>query len=273
MERRQPDGVERSLEQNVAMILAAGYDGISISISDPELARRAASLISPYRKVIEAQCFPKTVDDLKPALELAEKLGVHHLDVQADVRPRRIADCLPLIEGWRRLWEQVDFPVYLETHRDRLTTDLYFTLDLLDCVPDLKLLADLSHIMVGREFSVPISPENQIYMRKIIDSSWAFHGRVASREQVQVEISFPVHRQWLEIFLGWWDYGFRSWSRRAGPDDSLAFVCELGPRPYAIVDRDGNDTTDRWEEALLLKRAVEALWNNSGAGKAPSHTV
>jgi len=271
MERRQPDGVERSLEQNVEMILAAGYDGISMSISDPELARRAAQLIRPYRKVIEAQCFPKTVDDLKPALEFAAKLGVHHLDVQADVRPRTIADCFPLIEGWQRLSEQVDFPVYLETHRDRMTTDLYFTLDLLDCFPDLKLLADLSHIMVGREFSVPISSENQSYMRKIIDSSWAFHGRVASREQVQVEISFPVHRQWLEIFLGWWDYGFRSWSRRAGPDDSLAFVCELGPRPYAIVDRDGNDTTDRWEEALLLKTAVEALWNNSGSGNAPSH--
>jgi hypothetical protein len=149
-----------------------------------------------------------------------------------------------------------------------MTTDLYFTLDLLDRFPDLKLLADLSHFLVGREFSVPISPENQIYMRRIIDSSWAFHGRVASREQVQVEISFPAHRQWLEIFLGWWDYGFRSWSRRAGPDASLAFVCELGPQPYAIVDRDGNDTTDRWEEALLLKGEAEALWSNCRSGKA-----
>ena len=271
MERRQPDGAERSLEESVEMILAAGYDGISTSISDPELAQRAGNLLRPYGKAIEAQCFPKTVDDLKPALELAAKLGVHHLDVQPDVRPRRIADCFPLIEGWQRLSEQVDFPVYLETHRDRLTTDLYFTLDLLDCFPDLKLLADLSHIMVGREFSVPISPENEIYMRKIIDNSWAFHGRVASREQVQIEISFPVHRQWLEIFLEWWDYGFRSWARRAGPDDTLAFVCELGPRPYAIVDRDGNDTTDRWEEALLLKRAVEALWNNCSSGEALDH--
>lgn len=54
--------------------------------------------------------------------------------------------------------------------------------------------------------------------------------RVASREQVQVEVSFPRHRMWLDLFLGWWEYGMRSWSQRAGANDELSFVCELGPR-------------------------------------------
>ncbi len=57
------------------------------------------------------------------------------------MRPRRIEDCVAYLDGWRRLIEQVDFPVYFETHRDRMTTDLFFTLDLLDCFPDLQLLA------------------------------------------------------------------------------------------------------------------------------------
>ena len=80
----------------------------------------------------EGQCFPKTVDDLKPVLEIATEFPLHHLDLQPDVRPRRLDDCLPLLEGWMRLAEQVDFPVYIETHRDRMTTDLYFTLDILE---------------------------------------------------------------------------------------------------------------------------------------------
>jgi len=260
MERRHTDGIERSIEQNVEMILGAGFDGISMSVTDATAARRVAALVKPHKKAMEAQWFPRTIDDLKPALELCTELGVHHLDVQADVRPRKVADCIPLLEGWRRLAEQVDFPVYFETHRDRMTTDLYFTLDLLECFPDLKLLGDLSHFLVGREFATPISDENHAHMHRIIDNCWAFHGRVASREQVQIEISFPAHKMWLDIFLDWWRYGFESWRRRAGADDSLAFVCELGPKPYAIIGRDGNDTTDRWQEALLLRDHVRKLW-------------
>lgn len=268
MERRHPDGVERSLEQNVEMILGAGYDGVSMSFTNAAHARRVAALLKPHGKAMEGQCFPRTVDDLKPVLELCTEIGVHHLDIQADVRPRRVADCVPLLEGWRRLAEQVGFPVYFETHRDRMTTDLYFTLDLLDCFPDLKLLGDLSHFLVGREFAVPISAENHAYIHRIIENCWAFHGRVASREQVQIEISYPAHKPWLDIFLGWWDYGFRSWRRRAGPGDSLAFVCELGPRPYAIIDRDGNDSTDRWADALLLRDHVRKLWDALPAATA-----
>jgi hypothetical protein len=263
MERRHTDGVERTLEQNIEMIVGAGYDGVSMSFTDAALARRASALLKPTGKIIEAQCFPRTIDDLAPALELADSVGVHHLDIQADVRPRRLQDCVPLIEGWRRLAEQVDFPVYFETHRDRMTTDLYFTLDLLDRFPDLPLLGDLSHFLVGREFATPISVDNHAYIQRILDNCWAFHGRVASREQVQIELSFPHHRVWLDIFLGWWKYGFESWKRRARPDDTLAFVCELGPQPYAITGRDGNDTTDRWQEALLLRDYVRKIWDAS----------
>jgi hypothetical protein len=263
MERRHSDAVERSLEQNVKMILEAGFDGVSMTVSDVAAARRTAALLKPHGKSMEAQCFPKSVDELKPALELCTELGVHHLDIQADVRPRRIAECIPLLEGWRRLAEQVQFPVYFETHRDRMMTDLYFTLDLLDCFPDLKLLGDLSHFLVGREFAVPISAENQSYMHRIIDHCWAFHGRVASREQVQVEISFPHHKMWFDIFLSWWEYGFKSWRRRANSDESLAFVCELGPKPYAIAGPDGNDASDRWMEALMMKDAIRELWGST----------
>jgi hypothetical protein len=261
MERRHTDGWERTLEENVKMIADAGFDGVSAHCTNRDDYRRLAALRAQFGLDAEGQCFPATIDDLQPALEIATEFGLHHLDVQPDVRPRDKRECLALLDGWQRLAEQVDFPVYIETHRDRMTTDLYFTLDLLDERPDLRLLADLSHYLVAREFAWPVSEENHAFMKRIIDHSWAFHGRVASREQVQVEISFEPHRMWVDLFLGWWHYGFESWRSRAGEHESLAFVCELGPKPYAIIGRDGNDTTDRWAESLMMHDWVRALWD------------
>lgn len=260
MERRQPDGLERSLEMNLEMIVEARYGGVSTDWRNRETSRRIAAFLKPHGLVVEGQCFPKTVDDLKSVLEIGTETGLHHLDIQPDVRPRTLKECMPLIEGWTRLAEEVDFPVYIETHRDRMTTDLFFVLDLLDAFPNLKLLGDLSHFLVGREFATPVDETNHSYIHRVLDNCWALHGRVASREQVQVEVSFPHHKMWFDLFLGWWEYGIRSWRKRAGANDSLSFVCELGPQPYAIAGPDGADLSDRWSDALIIREAVEKLW-------------
>jgi hypothetical protein len=113
---------------------------------------------------------------------------------------------------------------------------------------------------VGREFAWPVSEDNHALIRRILDNSWAFHGRIASREQVQIELSFPHHRMWVELFREWWTYGFQSWGLRAGSDDALTFTCELGPKPYAITGSDGNDTTDRWQESIALMAIAREIW-------------
>ena len=125
------------------------------------------------------------------------------------------SDCIPLLDGWRRLADQAGVAVHVETHRDRMTTDLFFTLQLLDCFPDLRLTADVSHYLVGREFAWPVDEVNHAMIHRILDNSWGIHGRIASREQVQISLGFPQHQGWVELFMGWWEYAIRSWRKRA----------------------------------------------------------
>jgi hypothetical protein len=121
-----------------------------------------------------------------------------------------------------------------------------------------------------------VEEENHSLIRRILDLSWAFHGRVASREQVQVQISFPHHKPWVDLFLGWWEEGFRLWRAKAPPDGRLVFTTELGPPDwYAITGPDGLEMSDRWQEALQLKDLIEGIWQRleAEASDAPVSEV
>lgn len=260
MERRRPDGLEWSLDEKLEMIRAAGYDGCGVRFADYAYARTVTGYLRAHGMSWQAQCYPRTVDDLKPIIEHVQELGADHINLQPDVRPYRIEACIPYIEGWCRLAADAGIALQIETHRDRMTTDLFFTLQLLDRFPELRFTADLSHYLVGREFAWPVSEENHALIHRILDNAWGFHGRVASREQIQIQTSFAHHQGWVELFMGWWAHGFRSWCRRAPADASLTFLCELGPAPYAITGADGYELSDRWSEALAMKDAVRALW-------------
>ena len=265
MERRRPDGLEWSLDQKLAMIRDAGFDGAGVRFFDYQYARTVTGFLREHGMTWQAQCYPQTVDDLKPIIEHVKELGADHINLQPDVKPYRLEECIPYIEGWRRLAADAGIKLQIETHRDRMTTDLFFTLNLLDCFPDLRLTGDLSHYVVGREFAWPMSEESHALMRRIIDNCWGFHGRVASREQVQVQISFAHQKDWVDLFMGWWEYGFRQWKKKAGADETLTFLCELGPKEYAMTGADGYELSDRWMEAKMLKDMVRDLWRRVDA--------
>jgi len=259
MERRRPDDLEWPLEEKLAMIAAAGYDGVDVVASDP-IAGRIAPLLERHGLAATVTAFPKSVLDLEPAIALAGELGARHLNIIGQVYPFAVEAGAGYVRGWLDLCQAAGLPVTIETHRDAITTDLLYTLQLMDAVPEMRLSADLSHFVVAREFGWPISDEVNAQITRILERADAFQGRVASREQVQLPISFPHHRDWFEVFLGWWEEGFGLWRARAAEDATLNFLCELGPKEYAMTGADGFELSDRWQEALTIKARVAEIW-------------
>ncbi|WP_158150082.1 sugar phosphate isomerase/epimerase [Pantoea agglomerans] len=261
MESLKNQSYNPSLEENLARIQNAGFDGFSTHFFDSKNVAKLMSTERAKSMLIEGQAFPSAINDLIPALELANKYQIHHLTVQADVRPIEFSECVKIVEGWLRLSEQSSVPVYIETHRGRLNNDMLIALKLLDATPQLKLLADISHYYVAREFPEPPTPnEMDEQVKTLLSKSWAAHARIASPGQVQIPIHFPQHAPYLLQFSQWWQWLMVNWAERSDENATLAFTCELGPAPYAITGEDGQDLTDRWQEALFLKTHLNKLW-------------
>lgn len=248
-----PDAIER--------IKAHGFHGVTDHMMQRQQVLPLIRELKAHGLTMEGQCFPTSVDALQPTLELAAEFRPHHVTIQPNVRTHDLKQAVALLEGWQRLAEQIDVPVYIETHRYRLTNDLLFTLEILKELPNLQLLGDLSHYVVGHEIPFDEGADEEIkQLQHIMRHCHAYHGRVASREQVQIPLGFPQHQVWVEAFRALWRWGFQNWLERANENDTLSFTCELGTRPYAITGADGHDINDRWQDSLRLKQMAEEIW-------------
>ena len=263
MELRNPNLPERSKDEAFQMIASAGFDGACIDPSIEEIpeCREYAPLFKAHKLKAMVNAFPHSAEDLAPIIDFAVEIDATVVNVISGVMPIRPEDAVTDVRRW--IGEAADrgMPLLFETHRDGLLNDLFFTLQLMELVPEMRLCADLSHFVVDREMRAPISARDQAYISAVLQRSDGFQGRIASREQVQVQIDFPQHQQWVEIFKGWWAEGMRDWRRRSNNQATLAFLCELGPPPYAMTDARQNELSDRWQESLTIRDWVRTIWS------------
>jgi len=264
MELRRPGEAERAMEENFALAAEAGYHGLCV---DPTLAEVPQTLaLQPLFEKYGLKCminaFPHTVAEMRPILEAARSMGACHVNAIGAVMPLTVAGGVPVALRWMEDAEAVGIPLLFETHRDSLLNDLHYTVQLLEAVPGMRLCADLSHFVVDREMRLPLREADRDHIRQVLARADCFQGRVANREQVQIQIGFAQHRIWVEQFKTWWRDGMRLWRERSADDATLVFLCELGPPPYAITDEQGMELSDRWQEALVIRGWIEAIWKD-----------
>jgi sugar phosphate isomerase/epimerase len=263
MDFRNPNVPERGHERNFELIAEAGYDGVCVdpAVSDLEKYRATLPYYARHGLKSMVNLFPRQSGDMKPLLEFAREVNATKVNVIGQVTPVSVAGAIPLIYRWMDLAASMGFELLFETHRDSLLNDLYYTLEVIDAVPELKLTADLSHFVLEREFMLPLSRRDRAFLQRIHDRTDCFQGRVASREQIQVQLDFPQHAPWVALFKELWKEGLRSWRERNHENATCVFLCELGPPPYAITDAQRLELSDRWLEALQIRQWVRDIWS------------
>lgn len=263
MQPHDQTGVKLPYDQVVEMVADAGYTGMALDFGATSVAdvRRIQPMMANAGLRPFLVDFPKTIEALRPTLKMAKDFGAPFVVVIGQVMPVSVEGMIPVIRAWIDMSEQEGMPILFETHRDCITNDLYTTLCLLDAVPEMRMCADLSHYVVGREMACPLRPRDAEHMSRILARSDSFQGRIASRSQVQLQLEFPQNQKWVEMFKAWWREGFEGWKSR-NDDGNCVFLCELGPPDYAMTGPDGLETSNRWDEALEIKRWVEEIWRD-----------
>jgi hypothetical protein len=258
-----------TLEERVGRIAGAGFAGVGLDLYAREApaAAEVAPLLRAWGLRSLVTAFVNERTPLATSLEYATAVGAELIVVCGQLFPDDPAEAAELVRGWRKETQAAGFAFQLETHRYTLTDDLAFTGRLVREVPDIGLSLDLSHYVVGNELPDTSDARVDALIGRLLEHGASLQGRVATRDQVQVPVEFAQHAAQVERFRGWWEQAMRSWRSRTEGDADLVFLCELGTTPYAITGADGEELSDRWREALLLKSWAQELFAGTEEGR------
>ena len=195
----------------------------------------------------------------------AADLGVSFLNAQVHDAFVGDDEAVARLEALYAECDAVGIPLFIETHRGTITQDLRRTLDYGRRVPRMRYTLDASHYVVAGEITDPDrAAPFEAALAGIIRRSASVHARVSNGEQVQVDIG-DGSGALVGAYRRWWTSAYRHWLAEAAPGEFFPFVCELGPPPYAITAPAGAslpagaELSDRWTQALVLKRIAEAI--------------
>ncbi len=203
-----------------------------------------------------------TVEDFRKAIAQAERLRAEYLFVHPGNAFLSDEEAVALVRGGYNLANDAGVPMTLETHRGTVTENPHRAIRLVERIPELRLTGDLSHYGVDAEIGGRPAEEMIRMLSPLLDRVDTLQARIANGEQVQVDVG-ASDRALSQNCVELWAEVLRRWRKRPQPGDWFPFSTELGPPPYSILDLQGKEISDRWEQSLVMKRLMEQSWEKS----------
>jgi len=253
------DGLYDSMAEGIEALRKTGVTSIEASdfVITDEIAVRVRE--AGMRWVV--QCYPMKPDDLDAALELALKVDAIMLNAHAGTPHGSAGDTEELVSALIEKAAAADVKLVFETHRGRITQDLYRTSHLVRQVPGMRLNLDVSHYVVCEEKPGPIEALAPLFW-PLLDRVDMIHGRIGNGQQIQVDFGDGAG-ELPQLYRRFWAETMRQWRLRSPVGATLIFTPELGPPPYAIVDTRGAEFSNRWEQAEIMWKLAQQAWADS----------
>jgi len=183
------------------------------------------------------------------------------------------AEVFNVVEAIIKASEKYKFPLYIETHRATITTDIFRTVQFAKRFPDVRFNGDFSHWYTGHEMVYGDLKAKFEFCEPVFERVRFVHGRIGNPGCMQVDIGDGGGRTYADHFKQMWTRCFAGFLKTARPGDYICFTPELLPPNiyYARVFKDKNgkevEECDRWQQALLYTQIAKACFEDARNAK------
>ena len=246
-------GMAGTLDEKLAKVKAAGYDGFEDWVSDHAVQRPAIERAGiGYVAMVHGD----TPEGFKRELGEAYDCGATKATVHFGAPTWSENEMARFLEQALKIAEGVPFQVNFETHRGRGLYEPMHTARLLRRFDTMHVVADLSHWAVVTESLLGAYKEP---MDLVFARTRHIHARVGHEEGPQVsDPRSPYWKRQVDAHFGWWD-AIRAEHLKRG-ETEITVDPEFGPANYMPVDAKGEPTADLWEVSLWMRDALKTRW-------------
>ncbi|WP_308633913.1 sugar phosphate isomerase/epimerase family protein [Paenibacillus silvisoli] len=257
---------EWSLEQKFASLAAKGYRHLEGDFGGYD-AKQVRALAETFRFDIGCIRFGvRSIAQMQQLLQESLELNARYTVIIAGHSLDSSSKSVETIGAYLEMAAKEGMPLYVETHRDSATQDLKRLGNIVRQLPDMKLMVDLSHLLVSGEITDDLYDSYGEWLDPVLERAAGFHGRISNGEQIQVSID-SVHDEIAESYARLWQKGISGWKRSVDNDLPFRFTVELGPPPYALTvpaESGGRiELYDRLQQGDLLIELFKNTWNRA----------
>lgn len=247
-----------SITESIEQAVENGFSYFEVGLR-PERIEQARRLLLQFDLRLIAQGWATTASEAVFFFQQAADLNAAALNLQLGHAYMSSSEATDLFGQIQDQSDIFGIPLLIETHRGRITQDLYRTAQWVRQCPGVTIALDLSHYIVAGE---NVGGDEQLFhqhLASLLERTAIIHGRISNGQSIQVAAD-ASHGADVHLFHTVWQRAMQCWLADAPADAVFIFEPELGPPPYAPITPAGIESCSRTEQSRVLLNMARTAW-------------